>query len=269
MISGERDDLADKLFRLQLMLTDRENEIEKLNLVKNAYESKRSDLESFTEQVHYYKTQNDKLKAEIEVKDSKLNALEHADIQISKLREKVKEQNTKISKLKLEKIEFENSIKTMEKRLVMANEKIDLFKKRSSDMLEPNELVQETSYLSKLEEENGRLKRKVHYLIKELSEGDMDKLESDEIEKENQLLTGKVKGLLLHTKSLSLQNQISYQEMQKRSKDISDFIYKSPDKQHRDQKDKFNSTLQNMVSNSSLSDDKADPAESMNLLYTV
>ena len=268
-IVSERDELADKLFRLQLSITDKDNEIEKLNLVKNAYETKKSEIESFTEQVHYYKTQNEKLKADIELKDSKLSALEHADFQINKLKEKVKEQYSKLSELKLEKIENENTIKNMEKQVSIANEKVDFIRQRSNSLNESAiDMVQDSAYVSNIEEENENLKRKLNYLMNEISEKDIKELESAFLEKENQLLSGKVKGLLMHSKSLTVQNPAN-DHNQKRSKELSELACISPEKRSLKDNKGFNSTLQNIASENSLYEIKADPTESMNILYTV
>lgn len=265
---AERDELSDKLFRLQLVVTDKESEIEKLTLIKNAYENKKSDIESFTEQIHYYKTQSEKLKAEVEVKDSKLNALEHADVQIIKLREKVKELTSKLSKVKLEKIEYENTVKTMEKKLEMANEKVDFIRRKSQSVMEPiNDITQESGYVSKLETENDRLKQKVSYLIKELSEGDIERMDSELIEKENQLLTGRVKGLLLQCKSITSQNQTG--RYKKPSQELADVVYGSLEKRCSNKSKKRDSTIQNIDSENFLTDEKTDQTENMTLLYSV
>lgn len=264
---NERDEFADKLFRLQLMLTDRESEIEKLTLIKTAYENKKADLDNFTEQVQYYKTQNSKLKADVDVKDAKLSALEHADLQITKLKDKVKEQVLVISKMRLDKIDSTNQIQTLEKKLTILNDKMDFLRKKNSDSSElVTDLGQDSSYVSKLEEENGNLKKKVSSLIRELSDGDIERMESEMIEKENQLLTGRVKGLLMHSKSLSCHNQQI--EPQKRLGNLADAVYKSPE-DNCDQKDRSSFTILDLGSASSLMDEKTNQIDNMTLLYSV
>lgn len=267
---ADRDDTADKLFRVQLILADKENEIERLTLLKDAYETKKSDMDNFSEQIQYYKAQNEKLKADIEVKDSKLGALEHADIQISRLREKLKDQNLQLSKMKLEQIESENTIKTLETKLSIANEKIDFIRRRGSSLGEHNsEIAHENGYYIRLEEENARLKRKVEVLIKEISSGDMAGLDEELLERDNQILAGRVKGLMMQAQSMSDYNQLQHDEFNIRSNYHADSTYRSPEKHPTVEQGGLNSALHHFMSDNSLIDDRDDKSENMNLLYSV
>lgn len=197
-IVSERDDIADKLFRVQLIVVDKDNEIEKLTLIKDAYEAKHMETDGYNEQIEYYKSLIEKMKTDLDVKDSKIKMLEVAEEKVTRLRDKVREQSTQLGSLRLENIDLENKLKTVERKLKAADEKVDLLKKKNSGLFEPNrDLFSESTQMARLEDENDDLKRKISTLIDKLGETEIDKLDAEMIERSNQLLKGKVKSLLL------------------------------------------------------------------------
>lgn len=267
----DRDEMADRLFRLELLLNDKDNEIEKLTMIKDAYESNKVETEGFTEQVEYYKGLVKKFRTEVDLKDSKLNALEMVDKNLERLKAKIKEQSSLISTMKLEKINQGSKIKTLEQKLAAADERVDFIRQRSSNLFDSHrDLFTENTERTKLEEENDKLKRKISYLEKELGENEVNRLNAEMIEKDNQILTGRVKSLLLLNDTQG-DNQMNRYDTDKleHSLVVSKIGFPPIEEESKEGLFGMTSTLQDLRSECSINVQNKIDDESMDILYSV
>lgn len=274
-LMDERDDYKESLQRHEMMIADRDEEIEKLTLMRTAYENHKHEMDNYLEQIEYFKDQTDRLKNECEVKASRIKLLERSDGQLKALKDKIKAQGREINELKIDKMELENSVKVLEKKMITADEKVEFIRQKSMNNLKPPEdLIKDSNYTTRLEEENERLKRLNTMLRQHFSDNEIKKLDQELLEKDQQMYSSKVKSLMMEKSALLEKNQLHERNALARSNVINTFSYKNLDTLEEVDESGINGFTQNLddlASSQSIEDnDRAiHNTENVELMYNV
>lgn len=200
-LNSEKESLTDKLIKSEQIIYEKTNEAEKLRVLLSVSEGKRREAEGMQETCDKLLRANEELKAERDVRESKLQLLEIGEKTILRYQERLKEETQRNFDLKLRVSELESKVKSLETKIASDGENLALLKSSSvADRDHP-------SFSTSLDDENNQLKEKVRQLTIELGKMNIAVLEREEKENNHKMHAIKLKTLSLENNMLVAKNK--------------------------------------------------------------
>ena len=209
-LNQEVDRLNERLMECRSQLIDKDNEIEKMKIMQQFLEEKKTELEATNEQLEHYRRQADKLKKANDVAEAKVKALEMAERNIARFKVLIKEEKQQSVSMKVRLSEYELTIASLQRKLGNTEDKFTVMRKSMlhSSSIENNDKNYQSTYTRDLEFENSKLKEQVNHLISRQNEAEIKNLIDDMKDIENEAIRTQMKRLLIeHDHLAAIQKQ--------------------------------------------------------------